>query len=313
MSGAPPDPVDVVVLGQVGRDLVLAVGDLPSPGGSAPARHRWEGLGGKGANQAVAAAQLGARPALVGVVGADAAGADALAQARADGIDVSAVVERAGARTALLLDLVAAGGERRLVEDVPEQVLLRPADVRAAAPLLAAADVVLLQLQQPADALAAALELVPAGALVVADGAVRDAALRPALLRRADVLRADDAEAEQLVGRPLPDPDAVAAAARELRAAGPRVVVAGAGAHGQVVATAGGCEVVPLVDVERTDPTGAGDAFTATLALALHRREPVAAAARLATAAAALTVQRLGGRPQLSRAGVAELAARLSG
>jgi ribokinase len=115
---------DVVVVGQVGRDLVLRVRALPEAGGSAAAAERRELLGGKGANQAVALTQLGVPVALVGVVGDDPAGRQVLAQAADDGLDVSAVVPRPGAATALLLDLVEGGGRRRLVESVPEEVLL---------------------------------------------------------------------------------------------------------------------------------------------------------------------------------------------
>jgi ribokinase len=110
---------DIVVVGQVARDLVLRIPGFPDAGTSASARERRELLGGKGANQAVALTQLGVPVALVGVVGDDAAGAAVRAQAAADGIDVSSVVRRPGAAIALLLDLVADGGERRLVEHVP--------------------------------------------------------------------------------------------------------------------------------------------------------------------------------------------------
>ncbi|MCC5784738.1 carbohydrate kinase, partial [Kocuria sp. CCUG 69068] len=119
----------VVVVGQVGRDLVLTVAELPAEGGSADVLERQELLGGKGANQAVACRQLGAEVALVGVVGTDSAGTEVLAQAAADGIDVGAVVRRAGAPTALLVDLVGPRGVRRLLEDVDAGMLLDAGDV----------------------------------------------------------------------------------------------------------------------------------------------------------------------------------------
>lgn len=302
---------DVVVVGQVARDLVLGVEELPGPGGSVPVRHRWEGLGGKGANQALACCQLGLSAALVGVVGDDRAGADVLVQARADGLDVRGVVRREGASTALLLDVVERGATRRLLEDVGPGVLLRPDDVRRSAGLLADARAVLLQLQQPPDAVREALhEARRGGALVVADGAPDDQDLRGELLGAVEVLRADAHEAELLVGRDLPDLDAVLDAARELVAGGPRVVVLAAGAAGNVVAWLGGVATVPLVDVVAADPTGGGDSFTSALTVALLRGESPAAAVRWASAAAALTVARLGGRPGLSPAAVEDLVQR---
>jgi hypothetical protein len=175
---------DVVVLGQVGRDLVLRLAALPEAGGSAQATARHELLGGKGANQAVALAQLGVPVALVGVLGDDRAGAEVRAQALADGIDVSGVVTRPGAATALLVDLVEDGGRRRLVEDVPREVLLTPADVEAATDPLGGCQVLVVQLQQPGEAVCAALEQVPDTAFVVADGAPGDEATRAAVLSK---------------------------------------------------------------------------------------------------------------------------------
>ena len=96
----------IVVVGQVGRDLVLTVEELPAAGSAAAVLERQELLGGKGANQAVGCRQLGAEVGLVGVVGTDPAGEAVLAQAAGDGIDVGAVVRRSGAPTALLVDLV---------------------------------------------------------------------------------------------------------------------------------------------------------------------------------------------------------------
>src|SRR3954470_6937679 len=102
---------DVVVVGQIGRALVLVADDLPPAGGSSPVLTRLEQLGGKGANQAVGLRQLGASVALVGVVGDDPSGRAVLDQARSDGIGVSAVCSRG--RTALLVDVVGPRGTRR--------------------------------------------------------------------------------------------------------------------------------------------------------------------------------------------------------
>ncbi|RJK97591.1 PfkB family carbohydrate kinase [Vallicoccus soli] len=302
---------EVVVVGQVARDLVVRASRLPGPDGSAPARREWEGLGGKGANQAVACRRLGASAALVGVVGDDDAGARALRTAGRDGVDVSGVVVRPAAATALLLDVVEEDGTRRLLEDAPDEVLVRPEDVRASAGALAAARWVLLQLQTPADAAYAALEALgpaaPGAPCLLADGAPGDDGLREALLRRADVLRADAHEAELLVGRELPDVGAVEEAARELVAAGPRVVALGAGPEGNVVAWERGCLRIPLLDVDVVDKTGGGDSYVAALAVALLRGDPVEDAAWRASAAASLAVSVAGGRPRYDAAAVTDL------
>lgn len=301
---------DVVVVGQIGRDLVLGVDRLPAAGGSTDVRHRREVLGGKGANQAVGLRRLAVTAGLVGVVGADGAGEDVLAQAERDGIDVSGVVRRPGAGTALLVDVVEPGGVRRLLEHVPAEVLLRPDDVRAAAPLLRSARMVVLQLQQPGPAVLAALRLArEVGARVVADGAPPDAAARRALLAGASVVRADDSEAPLLLGRALDGvPDAVEAAT-SLVDDGPDVVALAVGTEADVVAWRGGHVVLPLLGDEPVDPTGAGDAFVAGLATALLRGSDPETAGWFAAAAAADTVAHLGGRPDFDTAGL-EAAAR---
>jgi ribokinase len=297
----------VVVVGQVGHDLVLRIPELPGPGGSTAAADRWELLGGKGANQAVALAQLGVSVALVGVVGDDATGAAVLAQAAADGIDVTAVRRRPGAPTALLLDLVEDGGRRRLVESVPTAVLLTEDDVARAADGIAGCRALVLQLQQPGAAVRAALELIPDGALVVADGAPADHETRAAVLGRADVLRADTAEAAQLAGRSLDDLDAVRKAAAELLAAGPRLVCLAAGDAGNLTAWADGEVLVPLIGDRVVDPTGGGDATVAALTAALLGGAAPEEAAWTAAAAAALTVAHPGGRPALSTVAIADV------
>ncbi|MCZ2838469.1 PfkB family carbohydrate kinase [Modestobacter sp. VKM Ac-2985] len=303
-----------VVVGQVGRDLVLEVDRLPDGGRSTDVRRRRELLGGKGANQGVAMAQLGWPVALVGVLGDDPPGDLVLAQAVADGLWVSGVARRHGAETALLVDLVEADGTRRLLEDVPAATLLTAADVEAAAPSFARASAVLLQLQQPGAAIRAALARAPRGALTVADGAPPDDETRDALLGRVQLLRADLVEAGLWVDGELDGPADVRDAAHQLCAAGPRVVCLATGEDGDLTVwrEPGGRlreELVPLLGPAPVDPTGAGDSVVAAFTVALLRGADPGTAAWQAGAAAALTVDRLGGRPALDAGEVAGLAA----
>ncbi|GIG37791.1 PfkB family carbohydrate kinase [Cellulomonas pakistanensis] len=297
--------VRVVVVGQVARDLVLTVDGVPDAGASAAVRERAELLGGKGANQARACRQLGAWVAVVGVAGDDPAGRQALDEARAAGLDVTGVVVRAGARTALLVDVVGPPGERRLLEHVEAAVLLTADDVEASADALSGADAVLLQLQQPAAAIRAALRLAGPRALVVADGAPEDAALVDELLAARAVLRADAPEAEALAGRPVRGLPGTVAAATDLVTRGARVVRLAAGADGDVVAWPGGHVVTPLLGDDPVDPTGAGDASTAALAVALAAGRAPEEAAWWAAVAARRAVGHAGGRPDLDGASVA--------
>src|SRR6478752_5311265 len=183
-----PGP-DVIVFGQIARDLVLVVDAVPTASRSADVYQRRELLGGKGANQAVGLAQLGMRPA---------------------------VARRPGVRTALIVDIVDATGQWRYLEDVPTGMLLTEADVLAARHLFLPGRWVSVQLQQPpAAALAAATLAHRAGGKVVLDGAP-DEDCRDALLDVADVVRADAREAGMLAGSPVTTAAEAEKAAAEL-------------------------------------------------------------------------------------------------
>ena len=203
-GGAEAGGVHVVVVGATGRDLVLRGDEFPDAGSTVQVSQRIERLGGKGANQAVGLRQLHARhPAsrieLVSVVGVDAAGDLILDEARDDGIGVDGIARRG--ETSLFVDVVAPDGDSRVFEHIPGESLLRQDDIAAAAELFIGADAVVLQLQQPAEALlAAAVLAVEQGALVVLDGAIA-ADAHDELLAFADVVRSDAHEAEVLTGR----------------------------------------------------------------------------------------------------------------
>ncbi|SDM51687.1 PfkB family carbohydrate kinase [Allokutzneria albata] len=290
----------VVVLGQIARDLVLTLDELPEPGSGAPVTSRRELLGGKGANQAVALAQLGAEVALVGAVGTDDVGEDLLRQATADGIDVSAVVRR-GADSALIVDVLEPGNQWRYLEYVPRETLVAEEDVLAAEKLIADAGTVLVQLQQPAAACLAAARLArAAGVRVVLDGAPPTTGTHGAeLVEEAHVIRADAREAEQLTGARLDDADSACAAAREVLRRGPELVVLEVSGKGNVFVTNENELFVPLEDTPVVDTTGAGDALIAALVVGLHRGAPLPEIAAAAVTAAGRTTGHPGGRPSL--------------
>ena len=289
-----------MVFGQIARDLVLVVDEVPAAGHSARVTERREMLGGKGANQAVALAQLGMRPALVAAAGDDRTGTDLLRQAERDGVDVSATARRPGTRTGLIVDIVDRRGQWRYLEELPSSVLLTEADVAAAGRLLTRAQWASIQLQQPsAVAVAAARAAHRAGCQVVLDGAP-DERHRDALLSCANVVRADAREAELLVGFPLRDEASARHAAAKILLRGPGFVALGAGEAGNYFGWRGGGVLLPLAPVPVADTTGAGDALTAALIAGLASGYTPERVARLASAAAAATVGHPGGRPDLT-------------
>lgn len=288
----------VVVIGQIGRDLVLRTDGPPSASESTDILQRNELLGGKGANQAVGLVQLGVPVALIGVVGNDIAGDFVLQQAQSDGIDAGGIVRRG--TTALLIDVVGRQGERMLLEDVPESSLVQVADLDRSATLFESADTVSIQLQQPsATALAAARRARERRLRVVADG-VPAADVRAELLASVDVLRADATEAALIAGEDVNTVDRAAALGRELLDCGPELVALAVPDVGDLLVWREGSELFEFADVDVVDPTGAGDAFVAGLIAALRESAEPQRAGQRAAAAASATVQRLGGRPDLT-------------
>jgi ribokinase len=291
---------DVVVFGQVARDLVLLVDAMPGPGQSAGVCQRRELLGGKGAHQAVALAQLGMRPALAGAVGEDDIGQRLLIQARRDRVDVSAVVRRPGTRTALIVDIVDSTGQWRYLEDIPDETLLAEADVMSARHLLLAGRWVSVQLQQPPGAaLAAVTEAYHAGCQVVLDGAPAGAD-RARLLAMARVLRADAREAARLADSAVSTVADAGKLAADLLRQGPSLVALAVGDLGNLIAWPDDTVFLPRPDTPVVDATGAGDALVAGLIAALAQGGDPRRAAHMAVAAAAASAGHPGGRPGLS-------------
>ena len=300
-----PGPAHVVVVGQLARDVVLLIDAMPEPGSSTDVRMRRETLGGKGANQAVAFAQLGLTVGLVAVAGDDRVADAMFDRAHRDGIDLTHVFRRPGVETGLIVEAVDADGGWRYLQDLPPETRLTVPDVEAAAETLRSADAVVVQLEQPAPVALEAARLAREGeALVVVDG-LPGAEIRTELLDLVDVLRADNSESALLVGADAGDVDALRAGGRELVEAGLRVVVLAAANAGNLLVWRtddGGIEdeLIPLTDETVVDTTGAGDALVAALTAALLRGDAPPTAARLGVMAAGDTVTHRGGRPTLT-------------
>lgn len=287
--------VDVAVVGTLNLDRTVGVDRLPRPGEGLVGEALGSGPGGKGANQAVAAARLGARTALVGCVGDDAAGRAVLA-ALADepGLDLSGVT-RVGAPTGTAFVTVDASGEHTVVSVRGANAWLDEERVHRYGRVVAEAAVVLVQLGVPYEAVRAAVDVARGvGTIVVLDPAPADV-ITDDLLRGADVCTPNATEAERLTGVPVGEPGGVARAAAVLLDRGCGAVVVTLGARGAYLATrAGVARPVAPVPVVAVDPTGAGDAFAGALAAGLARGASVDDAVDDAAVAGALAATRFG-------------------
>ncbi|QCX76716.1 Ribokinase [Streptomyces sp. YIM 121038] len=301
------DEYDLLVVGSANADLVTAVARRPGAGetvlGSDLAVHP----GGKGANQAVAAARLGARTALLARVGDDAYGRLLLDAQESAGVEVAGVLV-GGAPTGVALITVDPSGDNSIVVAPGANARLTPADVRAARGLFAAARVVSLQLEIPLETVAEAAGALAPGARLVLNPSP-PAPLPREVLGACDPLIVNEHEARVVLeGAGAEVPDSPEEWAGRLLALGPRSVVVTLGAEGALVATAEGCERVPSVKVDAVDTTGAGDAFTAALAWRLGVGEDLVTAARYAVRVGALAVTRAGAQASYPTAAeVAEL------
>jgi ribokinase len=281
---------DVYVVGSVNLDLVVRTATLPGPGetvtGGTFERHG----GGKSANQAVAAAREGATVRMVGAVGSDDLGDEAVADLAGEGVDVSAVA-RVTAPTGVALIAVDEAGENQIAVASGANNELTPAAVEAALAGAEPGGVVLIGLEVPdAPVLAAARAGRAAGLQVV----LNPAPARPLpdeLLELGPLLTPNEPEAAALSGEADPE-----AAARALTKRTGAPVVVTIGPAGALLADGDALERIPAPKVEAVDTTGAGDAFNGALAAALADGAELGDAVRAAVAAAADSVRRPGAR-----------------
>ncbi|MFD5397933.1 ribokinase [Streptomyces sp. NPDC127097] len=287
---------DVLVVGSANADLTVRVDRRPGAGETVLGTDLVESAGGKGANQAAAAARIGGRTALLARVGGDAYGELLLGAQRAAGTDVTPVIVDEAARTGTAMIIVDPDGDNSIVVSPGANAALSPQDVAAAKDTIAASAVVSLQLEIPMESVrAAAAAAEQAGARVVLNPSPAPAAApAPELLSVADPLVVNEHEARQLSGLADGTPAQWAQALRDL---GARSVVVTLGGEGALVLDASGAETVPGVRVKAVDTTGAGDAFTGALATRLARGDTLPGAARFAVRVGAAAVTKPGAQP----------------
>ncbi|MFF2380940.1 ribokinase [Streptomyces sp. NPDC058108] len=281
---------DLLVVGSANADLVIGVERRPAAGETVLGSDLVVHPGGKGANQAVAAARLGARTALLARVGDDAHGRLLLDGQRAAGVDTAGVLV-GGAPTGVALITVDPSGDNSIVVSPGANGRLTPEDVRAAAGLVRAARVVSAQLEIPLETVVETVRtLAPGSRLVLNPSPPRP--LPAEVLAACDPLIVNEHEARVVLGDGAgEEPEDWATA---LLALGPRSVVVTLGARGALVADAHGTARVPAVPVTAVDTTGAGDSFTAALAWRLGLGDPPAVAAAYAARVGAVAVTRPG-------------------
>ena len=293
-------PAKVAVVGSANIDYIVNAPELPQPGETVLGQPLLTALGGKGANQAVAAARAGAEVAFVGRLGEDDAGERYLAELRRLGLNVDAL-GRAPGPSGVALISVDRRGQNQITVAPGANHTLAPGDIDAAAELLGSAAVLVTQLETPLATVERSLRLArERGVLTVLNPApARTLPKRFAAL--VDVLVANETEATMLAGVSASTAAGALRAARRLDELGYRRVVVTRGRAGVVWWDQGRWGRLAGRRVSAIDATGAGDTFVGYLACALAEGQRLEAAIRLANAAAALSVTRRGAQPAIPR------------
>lgn len=293
--------IDVLVVGGALADIVAQGRRLPGPGEAVLGKKGLELNGGKGVNQAVGAARLGATAALVGAVGEDPRGDRILVGLAAEGVDVGHVVRLVDLETGVSLICVDDDGQKQIMT-VPGASAHASRDVvEDARELFPRARVVLVNLELPDEAVYAAIALAQrAGATVVVDPAPVRSIPRE-VMRFVDVIRPNAREAAVLTGVEVTDVHSAREAAHALMEQGAGSAVVAAGDVGNLAVWRDAEQLFPRIPLRALDVTGAGDAFCAALSVALAEEAKLEESCRFATAAAALATTVLGAQHGLPR------------
>ncbi|MFM0050098.1 ribokinase [Caballeronia grimmiae] len=302
---AKPNPSSrgrVTVVGSLNMDLVARAPRLPLPGETLAGHAFAQVPGGKGGNQAVAAARLGAQVAMIGCVGNDTNGATLKSSLEAEGIDCTALATSEHAPTGVALIIVDDASQNAIVIVAGSNAEVTPERIGAQEDMLAQADVIVCQLETPAETVRAALAAGRRlGRTTILNPAPAASALPADWFPLVDYLIPNELEAGTLTGAPISTPDDARRAAHALKAKGARNVIVTLGGQGVYALLDGDDDGrhLPSPKVEAVDTTAAGDTFIGGFAAELARGSAVADAIAFGQRAAALAVTREGAQPSI--------------
>jgi ribokinase len=291
----------IVVVGSINMDLVATMARLPRPGETVLGESFQTIPGGKGANQAVAAARLGARVVMIGRLGDDSFGKTLRHNLIADGVETSHVLDTVGCSSGVALIGVETAGANAITVVPAANGRLSADDVESCGEIIAQAKALIVQLETPIPTIAAAIRLAQRhNVLTILDPAPAPAGPLPPELIAVDLLSPNQTEAESLTGIIVHDWPSAESAARALQTLGAKDVVLKMGALGALIcARDGTMHRVTATQARIVDTTAAGDAFTAALTVAISEGRSLVDATRFGCAAGTLACTRFGAQPAM--------------
>ena len=296
----------ICVLGSLNIDMTLFVPHFNAPGETVTGTSLQIFTGGKGGNQAVACARLGAPVKMIGCLGSDANGAMYREALRREGVDASGVETCADVPSGAAFIEVTPEGENRIALAAGANGRLTPERVRSRESEIAACGLYLTQLENPLEAIAEGLRIAHAHGLTAILDPAPARPLPDELLALCDIVTPNETELRILTGMPSDTLEEAAAAARSLIERGARLVLNKRGAAGALLVSAGECRVFPGFPVNAVDTTAAGDSFNAGLAVGLAEGLGLEEAIRLANATGALSTTQAGAQPAMPTRAQAE-------
>lgn len=289
----------IAVVGSINMDLVFKTPRMPAPGETLMGHSFHLVHGGKGANQAVAAARMGAEVNFVACVGDDGNGQSCLQALTQDGIALDHIRVIADTATGVAGILLDDAGQNCIVLTTGANALLNQADIARASNTIAQAKLLLCQLETPLPTVAHALQVAKQANVKVILNPAPAQALSDQLLAQVDYLVLNETEAAELSGMAVQDVESAAAAAVNLQGRGAKVVLVTLGALGMWVAAPNEHYFLPAFKVEVVDTTAAGDTFVGSFAVAIAEGQDLRAACMLAQSAAALAVTKFGAQTSI--------------
>ena len=289
----------VTVVGSFMYDLVATVPRRPKTGETLVGNTFGMFLGGKGANQAIAASRAGSKVTMIGRLGNDSFGKQFFEKFSKEGINTDFVAQDDENGTGVAMPLVDASGDNSIVIIPQANMALTVENINQAQSTIADADVLVMQCEVPMDANQRAAEIAKQNDTLVILNPAPAQLIPDQILKLVDIIIPNEIETETLTGLPTKTEDEVLVAGRNLLSKGVETVILTLGDRGSLLLNGDGEKLIPTFDVSVVDTTAAGDSFCGALAASLADGESINLSVKIANAAGALAVTKLGAEPSL--------------